>query len=212
MTKRWVGLPVIAGMLVFSAAVFTRLPDTVATHWSMSGEADGFSSRALGAVLAPGIAFALWLLLPLLRRVDPRQTNYERFDGTFWLVLNVLIVFMGAIHVMSLGAALGWPINVSRAMLVIIGVMFVALGNYLPRVRSNWWMGIRTPWTMESESVWRQTHRLAGYTFVIGGLVAALSALLPTSIAFGVGFTAVMVGALIPVVYSYVVYRRERKA
>jgi uncharacterized membrane protein len=212
MTRRWLGLVVIAGMLVFTAAVFGRLPDQIPTHWNMSGEVDDYSSRVVGAFFAPAIALLLWAVLPSLRRIDPRRQNYERFGDTFHLVINVVVLFLGVIHVLSLGTALGWPINMTRALMVVMGVMFIALGNYLPRVRSNWWIGIRTPWTMESESVWRETHRVAGFTFVIGGAVAALSSLLPSSIAFGVGFVGMMVGGLIPVVYSYVAYRREQKA
>lgn len=211
MTKRWVGLVVIAAMLVFTLAVYGSLPDRIATHWNMRGEADGWSSRFWGALLLPLIALATWLFMPLLRRIDPRRRNYERFETTFRLIVNMLIVFMAAMHVLSLGAALGWPVDMTRTILVMIGLMFVALGNYMPRLKSNWWMGIRTPWTLESERVWRETHRLAGYTFVIGGLIAVVAALLPTELAFTLGMIGMMGGALIPAVYSYVVYQRERR-
>lgn len=210
MTKRWIGPVVIAAMLLFTAAVYSTLPERIPTHWNFSGEVDGWSSRLVGSLLAPGIALALWILLPVLRTVDPRRRNYDRFDPTFWLLVNVIIVFMGAMHVLTLGAALEWPIDMSRAILVVIGLMFAVLGNYLPRLRSNWWMGIRTPWTLESDTVWRATHRLAGYTFVIGGLLAAGAALLPVRAAFGLAMACMMIGAFIPVVYSFIAYRRER--
>jgi uncharacterized membrane protein len=212
MTKRWIGPGVIGGMLVFTALAYSSLPDRIPTHWNVSGEADGWSSRVWGSLLAPVIAGALWVLLPVLRRVDPRRRNYDRFDATFWLIVNLLIVFMGAMHVLTLGVALGWAIDMTRAILVVVGLMFMGLGNYLPRLRSNWWMGIRTPWTLESESVWRSTHRLAGYTFVIAGLVAVVSALLPTKLALGMAMAAMLTGALVPAVYSYIAYRREREA
>ena len=210
MTKRWIGPVVIGGMLVFTALVYGELPARIPTHWNLSGEVDGWSGRLWGSLLAPVIAAALWLLLPVLRRVDPRRRNYDRFDTTFWLILNVIVVFMGAMHVLTLGMALGWSIDMTRTILILVGLLFAALGNYLPRLRSNWWMGIRTPWTLESETVWRATHRLAGFTFVIGGLIAVAAALLPTKLAFGVSMVAMMSAALIPVAYSYVLYRRER--
>jgi uncharacterized membrane protein len=210
MTKRWIGPAVIGGMLVFTALVYGELPERIPTHWNLSGEVDGWSGRLWGSLLAPVIAAALWLLLPVLRRVDPRRRNYDRFDPTFWLILNVIVVFMGAMHVLTLGMALGWAIDMTRAILVLVGLLFAGLGNYLPRLRSNWWMGIRTPWTLESETVWRATHRLAGFTFVIGGLIAVAAALLPTKLAFGVSMVAMMSAALVPAAYSYVLYRRER--
>lgn len=210
MTRKWVGPVVILGMLVFTAVVYRWLPERIPTHWNFRGEADGWSGRLRGSLFLPALAAGIWALLPLLRKVDPRRKNYARFDATFWLVLNLLIVFFGAAHVIALGAALGWAMDITRTVLVLIGVMFVGLGNYLPRLRSNWWMGIRTPWTLESESVWRTTHRVAGYTFVIGGLVSIVAALLPLELAFGVAVTALLSGALIPAVYSWFAYRREQ--
>jgi uncharacterized membrane protein len=201
----------IAAMLMFTAVVYSTLPERIPTHWNFRGEVDGWSSRLWGSLLAPLVSAGIWVLLPVLRRVDPRRRNYDRFEPTFWLLVNLLVVFLAGIHVMTLGVALGWAIDMTRAILVIVGLMFAVLGNYLPRLRSNWWMGIRTPWTLESETVWRSTHRLAGYTFVIGGLATAGSALLPSAIAIGPAMAAMLTAAFVPVVYSYVAYQRERR-
>ena len=210
MTRRWLGPVVIGGMLLFTAILYSSLPEQVPTHWNVRGEVDGWSSRRWGALMAPLFALALWLALPVLRRLDPRRRNYDRFDPTFWLIVNVIVLFLGVMHVVSLGSALGWRFDVSRVVLGAVGVMFIGLGNYLPRLRSNWWMGIRTPWTLESEAVWRATHRVAGYTFVAGGVIALVALLLPGTWGFGVATGAMTLAALVPVVYSYVSYRRER--
>src|SRR5690606_6630863 len=148
---------------------------------------------------------------PMLRKLDPRRANYERFDETFWLLLNLLLGFFLVMHVLTLGAAIGVVGDVTRWVVALLGLMMVVLGNYLPRVRSNGWMGVRTPWTLENERVWRETHRLAGRTFMVGGLIAMLAALLPPSTRFWVGMGALMAGAMVPVVYSYVLWRREVK-
>ena len=208
--RRWLAPVLIAGMVVFSLAIYSSLPERVPTHWNVRGEVDGYSARAFGAFLMPGIALVLWVLLPVLRRIDPRQQQYEHFDKTFWLLVTLMVVFMAGMHVLTLSAALGWITDVTRTILVMLGLMFVMLGNYLPRVRSNWWMGIRTPWTLENDRVWRSTHRVAGTTFVVGGLITIVSVVLPPSLRFTVAMTGLMLGALIPVVYSYVAYRRER--
>ncbi|MBR9988577.1 MAG: SdpI family protein [Gemmatimonadetes bacterium] len=212
MTSRWLSPVVIGAMLIFVAVVYPSLPAEVPTHWNYRGEVDGWSSREWGAFFAPVLATALWLLLTLLRKVDPRRRNYERFDATFWLIVNLVVMFLGAMHVLALGSALGWGIDMTRWVLVLLGLMFAGLGNYMPRLRSNWWMGVRTPWTLESETVWRATHRVAGYTFVAGGLVAIVAALLPTGLAFVVAMIGLALAAVIPVVYSYIAYRRERTA
>jgi uncharacterized membrane protein len=211
MTRRWIGPVVIAAMLVFAAVVYSSLPERMPTHWNVRGDVDGWSSRLWGALLAPLVSAGVWVLLPVLRRMDPRRRNYDRFEPTFWLLVNLLIVFFAGIHVMTLGVALGWAIDMTRAILVTVGLVIAVLGNYLPRLRSNWWLGIRTPWTLESDAVWRSTHRLAGYTFVIGGLATAASALLPSPVAIGVAMAAIMTAAIAPAIYSYVAYQREHR-
>jgi uncharacterized membrane protein len=205
-----VGAAIIVAMIIGTLVVWDGLPDRMPTHWNARGEVDGWSSRWFGAFLVPGIALAMWAFLPLLRKLDPRSENYERFEETFFLIVNSIVLFMGAMHAVILSAALGWIVDMSRVMLIMIGLMFIVLGNFLPRLRSNWWMGVRTPWTLENERVWRETHRLAGWTFVLGGAVAVLAVLLPAPLRFPIGFAGLMVGAILPVIWSYVLWRRYR--
>lgn len=163
-----------------------------------------------GAFLMPAFGLGLWLLFRVLPRLDPRRANYERFEPTYWTVANVVLVFLALVHVLSLGTALGWSIDVPRVILVALGSLFVALGNYLPRVKPNWSMGIRTPWTLDSDQVWRNTHRLGGKTFVAAGLVTIGVALLSPQRGFALMFAALVLAALVPLVYSYLAWRRER--
>jgi uncharacterized membrane protein len=206
-----VGALVVALMVLFTVWAWPRLPERIPTHWNFFGEVNGWSGKTFGAFFAPGLATLLWLLLPLLRRIDPRSKNYERFDETFFVLVNCIVLFMGIMHVLMLGSALGWPVDMSRAMFALIGVVFIVLGNFLPRIRSNWWMGVRTPWTLENERVWRETHRLAGWTFVAAGAVAIVAILLPAPVRGPVAFAGLMAGALIPVAWSYVLWRRYQR-
>src|SRR5690606_34823253 len=119
MTTRWLGALLIVAMVIFTLVVYGSLPETIPTHWNVRGEVDGWSSRTWGAWLMPLIAAAMWLLLPLLRKVDPRRRNYDRFNDTFWLIVNLLVVFMAAMHVLSLGAALGWAVDMTRSVMVM---------------------------------------------------------------------------------------------
>jgi uncharacterized membrane protein len=212
MSRRWIGPVLIGLMIAFALAVYGRLPEQIPTHFSLSGEPDGWTPRIPGAFLMPLLAAGVYLLLIVLRRIDPRGANYSRFEETWWVFLNVIALLMTALHVLSLGFAIGWPIDMARAVTVTVGFLFVGLGNYMPRLRSNWWMGIRTPWTLESEEVWRETHRVGGWAFVAAGLLVVLAGLLlepgPRAWASGIAFGTAIV---IPLVYSYVAYRRLRR-
>ncbi len=212
MSRRWIGPVLIGLMIAFALAVYGRLPEQVPTHFGLSGEPDGWTPRLPGAFLMPLLAAGVYLLLIVLRRIDPRGANYSRFEETWWVFLNVIALLMTALHVLSLGFAIGWPIDMARAVTVTVGLLFVGLGNYMPRLRSNWWMGIRTPWTLESEEVWRETHRVGGWAFVAAGLLVVLAGLLlepgPRAWASGIAFGTAIV---IPLVYSYVAYRRLRR-
>jgi immunity protein, SdpI family len=210
MRNRWIAPVLIAGMVAFALAVFPRLPDPLPTHWNFRGEVDGWTPKLPGAFWAPFAAVVTAALLWVLPRIDPRRANIEKFRGELRLVTNLLVLFFALMEVLTLGYALGWPVDVSSGILASVGLLFVGLGNYLPRFRSNWWMGIRTPWTLESERVWRETHRVGGRTFVAGGAVAALAALLlPDPVRTWVAMAALGTASLIPVVYSYLVWRRE---
>ncbi len=210
MSRRWVGPLLLLAMWAFALAVYPALPARIPMHWGFRGGVDRWGGKWPSAFVVPLAGVALWLLLPALRRLDPRRGHYERFEQTFWLLVNALVAFMAVVEVALLGAALGWAVDMTRVALVLVGLVFVVLGNYLPRVRSNWWVGIRTPWTLESERVWRETHRLGGRTFVIGGLVTMVAALLPAVVRPWVALAGLVVGGFVPVVYSYVVWRREQ--
>lgn len=209
MSRRWVGAAIIGMMVLATLLVWGRLPAEVPTHWNIRGEVDGWSRKFPGALIPVLVAAGLYLLMPALRRVDPRREHYERFEETFNLLINVMVLYMAVIHGLVFAYALGWEVDVSRAMVAMIGVTFVAIGNFLPRLRSNWWMGIRTPWTLESERVWRETHRLGGWTFVLGGGIAVLSMFMPPEVRFAVAMAGLAGAALIPVVWSYVLWRRH---
>jgi len=210
MNRRWIGPMVIALMVAFALAVYGRLPEQIPTHFDLSGTPDDWTDRVPGAFLMPALAAGVYLLLFALRRIDPRRAHYQRFEGTYWVILNVIAITMAAFHVLMLGLALGWPIDMGRAVTVTLGVLFVGLGNYLPRVRSNWWIGIRTPWTLESESVWRETHRVAGWTFVAAGLALVAAGLfVPAGPREWTSGIALAIGVAVPFVYSYLAFRRH---
>ena len=136
--RRWLPPALIAGAYAFSCALYARLPERAADPLERGREVDGWSGRAVGAFLMPTVALGLWLLFLVLPRLDPRRANYARFGPTYDLIVAAVVVFQVALHVLLLGAALGWPIAVDTVIIVGVGLLLLLLGNVLPRVRPNW--------------------------------------------------------------------------
>lgn len=209
MRSRWLAPAVVAAMWVFALAVYGRLPAQVPSHWNLSGEVDGWMPRATGAFMPAAIATFVLVLLHALPRLDPRRENVERFRDDWRLLTNLVVLLFAVLEGTALGSALGWPVDPGRVMPVALALLLVGMGNYLPRTRSNWFFGIRTPWTMDNERVWRATHRVGGRAFVVAGLLLAPAALLPDR-ARGAAVLALLGAAVvIPLAYSYVAWRRD---
>jgi len=206
------GLLVVAVAAGFTVWAYPQLPALVATHFDFHGDANGWSSRIVAAVLGPALGIVLALVFTALPHIDPRGANYAKFGPTYWTIANAVLVLVAGIHVFALGKALGWPIDMSRVASLGVGGLLVLLGNLMTRIRPNWFMGIRTPWTLSSDTVWRKTHRFGGVAFVIAGLCVAATALLTAGWALKVALCVAVAAALSCVVYSYVVWKAEQGA
>lgn len=207
--RKWIPLLAIVASFAFTAAVYGRLPDQMPVHWNIHGEADRWAGRFAGAFLLPGLALGLWILLSVVPRIDPRRANYAKFTGTYDLVVASIVLTTVGIHLAVLGSAIGWPIPVGRVVPGLAGALLVVIGNALPRARSNWWFGIRTPWTLSNDRVWERTHRLGGYLMVAVGVLLIGAALMPGPQTAVIAIGGIAAMAVISVVYSYVAWRQE---
>lgn len=208
--RKWLPLLLIGGVFAFSLAAYGRLPERIVTHWSAAGTPNGYSSRVVGAFLLPGITLLLWGLLRVIPAIDPRRANIEKFRDAYETLILVFVVMLAVIHVIILGSALGWPIPVAQVTPLVVGALFVVLGNLLPRFRSNFFMGIRTPWTLSSETVWMKTHRVGGYVMVAVGILVMVAAFLPPQFFGPVVLTSVLGMAVGLIGYSYILWRQEQ--
>ena len=210
--RKWIPLVFIAATIAFSAVVFGRLPDPMVIHWNASGEPDGYGSRMFGAFLLPVVILFIWGLLLVLPKIDPRRANIEQFRDSYDVLVIAVVAVTCLLHVGILGSALGWPIQVGRLAPLAVGGLFLVLGTLLPRFKSNFFFGIRTPWTLSSETVWTRTHRVGGgLMMVIGGLLV-VAGLMGTA-----GWLYVALGgagALVIVIllYSYIIWRAEQRS
>jgi uncharacterized membrane protein len=208
--RRWLPASFIAGAWLFSIAVYSRLPERVPVHWDISGEPNRYGSRIEGAFLLPVLMVAMYLIMQWYPSRDPRAANIAKFRGAYDTVVASTIAFLGVVHVLALGQSLGWRVDMTTVALAGIGAMLLIVGNLLPLARSNFIFGIRTPWTLSSEQVWTRSHRVGGYAAVAAGLIVIASAFLARPMGVVIALVSALIAGLIPVIYSYVVWSRQR--
>ncbi len=209
MRKRLPPLIVIAAVII-TAAVYPRIPERMPTHWNMHGEIDGWSSRLWGAWLIPLLLPVMWGIFKALPHIDPRKENYAKFASTYEWIVALVMGFLLLMQGIVLAAATGHAVPMERVIPAGVGLMFLVLGNLLPRARPNWFVGIRTPWTLSSDRSWERTHRLGGYVFVLIGL-----AMIATAFMTPVRGLVILPFIVAPVVvvligYSYIIWKQEK--
>ncbi|MEN6303123.1 MAG: DUF1648 domain-containing protein [Armatimonadia bacterium] len=197
-------LLLILATTLYSAWLYPSLPDAIPTHWDLHGQIDGWGSKASAAWFGPaamGIFLLLMFLLPLF---SPSQFEIKSFRASWNLVILILIVMFGFMHVVILQAGLHPGLPADRLMIGGICFFLAAVGFMLGKLKRNFWMGIRTPWTLASEEVWVATHTFAAKTVTVTSGIATVAA------AIGYPFAALMLligGLLAPVIYSLVLYK-----
>lgn len=202
----------VLGFLLVVAAFFAvtvqyaSLPDPMPTHWNAAGQVNGWMPKFWGAYLFPLIMAVMWLLFLVLPKISPRGFEMEPFLRAWGVLKVTILALMAYIGVLVLRAARHGGELSPTAIFVALGILFAVIGNVLGKVTRNFFVGIRTPWTLASEEVWYRTHRLAGKLFVAAGLFIAAAAFV--SIRLWPLFVALGIAALVPVVYSYVIYRK----
>lgn len=171
-------LILIVLVLTMTIIFYDKLPEEIPIHWNLKGEVDNYVSKPFGAFLSPLLMVAIWLGMKFLPNIDPRRHNYKKFESSYEIAIGVLVTFAFVLQMAIILSSLGYDISMDRIIMVMAGVMFVVIGNYLPKAKSNFFYGIKTPWTLSSEISWKKTHRLGGRLFVVSGLAIILSSLL----------------------------------
>lgn len=198
--------------LIFTAAVYRRLPAEIPTHWGVNGEIDVYSAKSM-AWLFPAMSLGIAALMKWMPAIDPRRENYKKFGKPYKALRLVLSLFFMMMCASTLYAAFEpAALPMDRIVTICAGVLICAMGNYMPKFRHNYFCGIRTPWTLANEEVWTRTHRMAGpIWFACGLAIAAAGIFIPTS---GLLMHVVLGGAflsgLAPCVYSYILYKKTK--
>lgn len=203
----------LANLIAF-VLLLPAMPDQLPTHWGISGAVDDWSDKEVTIVLAamPLVFVALLFIVP---RIDPKRHNFASFSGIYRSFTAAICLLLMAVTWMGPFTAWGYlsPDSgiVSTLLFGFFGLLFIGLGNYMPRIRPNFTFGIRTPWTLASEEVWRSTHRASGPVFVVAGIATLIAALVATSmptVTFAVMLISVLGATAFAGVYSYLQWRK----
>ncbi len=197
--------------LVGLLLVYPSLPDIIPTHWGTDGQVDGTGPKSTLFLLWAIIVGANFLML-FAEKIDPKGENYAKFSKVFEIFRIVFTFFMMIILAINVYFTFNpGAIDMNTVMFPLMGLMFMILGNYMPKVKYNYTFGIKVPWTLASENVWNKTHRMAGPVWVAGGLLIAVCGFLPDDISAIVMTVILVVIAVVPMVYSYVEFNKEKK-
>jgi uncharacterized membrane protein len=199
----------IAAMFVLAAVMWPAAPDQIPVHWNWAGQPDRFGGRFEGLLGLPLAAAGIYALLLFLPRLDPRRKNYAAFAAPFAIIRTAVVALLLGIDAIVLLWIRGHRMHLNTVLAAEIGLALVVMGNYLPKVKSNWFVGVRTPWTLTSEASWRQTHRLAGWLFTLGGLLTFITALVRPDVAPAVMIGVLAASAGASVVYSYFAWKND---
>ncbi|WP_018782041.1 SdpI family protein [Bacillus sp. 95MFCvi2.1] len=209
MKKHLFAIILILTTCLIWAISWPYLPDTIATHWS-GGTADGFSSKLTGMMSMVGIMIGCYVFLNVLQKIDPKKENYEKFSKALMMINNSLLVFLfiGNIDIITNG--LGYKLFINRVPELLVGILFLIIGNYLPQCKPNFFVGMRNPWTLSNEEVWRKTHRFSGKVFVALGLMMMVSIVVPAEWRSYMMLTMILIAVVLTNGYSYILYKKEQ--
>ncbi len=206
--KEWFVWPILLAPFVVSIFLWDQLPEEVPTHFNAKGEADDWGPKWINAFLLPGIGAATYLLLLFLPLIDPKKkiSNAQKPISAIRIFTSIFFV---VIYALVMTTSMNIEVNISQYVYLGVGVLFVIIGNYMNSVKPNYFIGLRTPWTLENSEVWKRTHRLGSKLWVVGGLLL-MGAPFIIPIDFISGFTVglVVVLAGVPFVYSYLIFKK----
>jgi uncharacterized membrane protein len=199
---------ILFGMFLLAALSWSWAPDAIPIHWNIRGEVDSFGGKLEGLLLLPFGALVVYIVFLIIPKIDPSRTDFNVFGKAYGVIRLLVLIFLALVYGMIHLWIRGLQISVSTFLPLIIGGLFIGLGNYMGKMRSNWFVGIRTPWTLSSKSTWAKTHRLGGWLFIGSGFFTILTGILLNRWAFAVLLVTGLGGTVWAFVYSYLVWRK----
>lgn len=205
-------LIILALSLLASIYFYAHFPDRVVSHWNFYGAPDATSSKAVGSFGIFGILLFIYVLFLFIPRLDPKKERYEEFAPYYWNFRTAILAVLFLIHIFSSLFNLGYPVKINLVVPFTIGILFILLGNWMAKIKRNWFVGVRTPFTLESEDVWNKTNRFGGFAMVAAGISMIIIPFLPSFLGLALFILSLGVLVIGTFVYSYLLYRKERAA
>jgi len=209
--KELLALTLLFFVIILSFVAYPSLSDKIASHWNFAGQVDGWSKKSSFIYLFPGLIIFMYGFMTIMPFIDPKKQNYSEFKQTYTNFKALLVGVLSAVYTIIIFSNLGYNINIGQSVSFLIGGMMIVIGTMLRNIKSNWFIGIRTPWTMSSPIVWEKTHQRSVYFFTIMGLSIIITPYFSSPwniIIFSLGILQMIAGT---VIYSYFIYQKEKK-
>ncbi len=206
-------LLMILGAIAAGALLWNQLPEQMASHWNVNDEVDDYMSKPWGVFMMLLVTLGMFVLFLVIPAIDPLKANIAKFRESFNLFIVLIVAFMLYVHGLTLAWNLGnTNFKMSTSMLPAMGLLFIFVGFMLRKAKRNFFIGIRTPWTLSSDYVWDKTHQLGATLFMAAGVLAFIGGIFGGMTAFWFLFVPVISSTLFLLVYSYLLYRNEARA
>ncbi len=203
-----------AGIILLSFFIgivsYSYMPDMIPMHWNAQGEIDGYMGKLWGLFMLPIISLGLFALFLVIPKLDPRRSNLESFKEYYQGIILMIVGFLFYIYILTILAAIGYKFNMVQAMSLSFAVLFYYMGIVLKKTKSNFFVGIRTPWTLSDEKVWEKTHDLGGKLFKVSGIIAFFGVLFK-EVAIFLMIIPTIVASIFIYIYSYLEYAKIHK-
>lgn len=206
-----VALVIIVVATIASAVIYPQLPEISASHWDAEGNVNGYMSSFWAAFLMPLVSVGLLLMFMAIPSIDPLKANITQFRNYYNIFVTVIIVFMLVIHGITLAWNLGYDqFNIGMAIMPLVGLIFIVVGAVIRKAKRNFFVGIRTPWTLTSDYVWDETHKLGGILFMVAGVITVFTFPLG-ELGMWIVMPAALIAGFVPIIYSYILFVRQGK-
>lgn len=204
-------LIIVIAMFAVGGVLFSQMPSEMASHWNAAGQADGTISRLWGVFLFPIISLGLVGLFLIIPRIDPLRSNIQKFKSYYYGFILIFLVYFFYIYILTLLWNLDLRFDMTRALMPAVGVLFIVAGLMVLKAKRNFFIGIRTPWTLSSDEVWDRTHRLGGRLFIATGIITAILAAFFPEFAVWIMLGLILAVTLFSIVYSYLIFHKLEK-
>jgi len=207
-TSKLIIITFILLSFILAVYLYPQMPEKMAAHWNIRGEVDGYFSKFWGLFLMPLVSLLIFLFFLLIPKIDPLRDNIEKFRKYFDAFIVLVVVFLFYLYLLTIFWNLGWRFNLGRWMMPALGILFYCVGVLVEHAERNWFIGLRTPWTLSSEKVWKKTHQIGGKLFKVAAVVI-LAGMIWLNYAFLLTFFSLGGVVAYTILYSYLIYRKE---